>query len=96
MLKQNVASTAYGESIVLRSGLESGKDEQVLMKFANLFGSGPGQIPVGAQIVSATLQLDATASTVDGGTLNRMLVNWGSSSTWNSLAARPSRSPECP
>ena len=87
MLKQNVATTPYGDSIVLRSGLETGKDEQVLMKFASLFGSGPGQIPVGAQIVSAVLQLDATASTVDGGTLNRMLVNWSASSTWNSLGS---------
>jgi hypothetical protein len=37
--------------------------------------------------VSATLQLEVTAPTVDGGTLNRMLVNWNESSTWNSLAS---------
>ena len=85
MLKENVATTSYPDSFVLRSGLESGKDEQVLLKFGGLFGTGAGQIPVGAQIVSATLQLEATGSSTNGGTLNRMLVNWSDTSTWSSL-----------
>ena len=87
MLKENVATTSYPDSFVLRSGLESGKDEQVLLKFGGLFGTGPGQIPVGAQIVSATLQLEATGSSTNGGTLNRMLVNWSDTSTWSSLGS---------
>lgn len=85
MLKQNVASMSYPDSFVLRSGLESGKNEQVLLKFGGLFGTGPGQIPLGAQIVSATLQLEVTGPSTNGGTLNRMLVNWSDTSTWNSL-----------
>ncbi|WP_340268405.1 Ig-like domain-containing protein [Sphingobium mellinum] len=85
MLKQDVSSTSYPNSFVLRSGLESGKNEQVLLKFGGLFGTGPGQIPVGAHIVSATLQLEATGASTNGGTLNRMLVNWSDTSTWSSL-----------
>ena len=85
MLKENVATTSYPTSFVLRSGLESGKDEQVLLKFGGLFGTGSGQIPLGAQIVSATLRLEATGASTDGGTLNRMLVNWSDTSTWTSL-----------
>ena len=87
MLKENVATTSYPISFVLRSGLELGKNEQVLLKFASLFGTGPGQIPVGATIVSATLQVDATGATTDGGTLNRMLVGWSDTSTWSSLGS---------
>jgi hypothetical protein len=49
-----------------------------------LFGAGPGQIPPGAIIRSATLRLNNNSSG-DHVELHRMLVPWDESSTWNSL-----------
>ncbi len=61
-------------------------NSQVLMRFDSLIGTGPGQIPVGAQILSATLILD-TNNTGDGGTLHRMLTSWDAETeTWNTFA----------
>jgi hypothetical protein len=36
---------------------------QALIRFDDLFGSGPGQIPVGSQIFSVSLQVNVTSST---------------------------------
>ena len=57
---------------------------EALVQFANLFGSGPGQIPLGSTIVSATLTF-TTTDVGSGGDLHRMLVPWTGTSTWNSL-----------
>ena len=85
MLMQNKPSISFADALVLRPTTESGKNVDALLRFDSLFGTGPGQIPVGAQIVSATLQLQVTGDSTAGGTLNRMLVGWNGSSTWNSL-----------
>ncbi len=37
-----------------------GRPVHGLMQFDNIFGSGPGQIPVGSQINSAQLELTVT------------------------------------
>ncbi len=55
-----------------------------LLEFGDLFGSGSSQIPVGAQILSA--QLEVTVA--DGGqslTFHRMLRDWMETETWNTL-----------
>ena len=57
---------------------------QGLLRFNSVFGNGPGQTPVGANILSAKLIVTA----VDNGgeiRLHRMLRDWNESSTWNSL-----------
>ena len=60
---------------------------QVLVRFDSLFGNGPGQIPLGAQIVSATLTVD-TNNPGDGGTIHRMLVDWDSEAdTWGAFGS---------
>jgi VCBS repeat-containing protein len=87
ILKENKATLSFGDAAVLRSALDGAKDSDALLRFDQLFGTGPGQIPVGAQIVSATLQLQVTGASTAGGTLNRMLVGWNNSSTWNSLGS---------
>ncbi len=58
-----------------------------LIRFDNIFGSGPNQIPVGATINSATLTVSVSGPSVSAAniTLHRMLVNWTESSTWNSM-----------
>ena len=58
---------------------------QVLMRFADIFGNGAGQIPAGATIVSAELLL-TVRNPGDGGTFHRMLVEWdATNATWNSV-----------
>lgn len=59
---------------------------QGLLRFDNLVGSGPGQIPPGATITSASLQV-YTTNTADRTQVrfHRMLVPWTENSTWASL-----------
>ncbi|MGE3843156.1 MAG: S8 family serine peptidase, partial [Vicinamibacterales bacterium] len=59
----------------------------LLLRFDNLFGSGVNQIPTGATITSASLQVtlvpDGSAKGPAG--LHRMLVTWNDTATWNSM-----------
>ena len=57
---------------------------QVLLQYANVFGAGANQIPLGAQILDATLIVDSTNPGA-GGTFHRMLSPWSNTSTWNSM-----------
>jgi hypothetical protein len=61
--------------------------QQGLIRFDNLFGSGPGQIPLGSTINSATLTINVTDPATAGAnvTLHRILVPWTESSTYNSM-----------
>jgi hypothetical protein len=59
-----------------------------LLRFDGLFGTNPGQIPLGSTIVSATLSLTTgpNAGTGHGGTFHRMLLPWDeATATWNSF-----------
>lgn len=61
-----------------------------LLRFDDLFGSGPGQVPVGAQIVSATLVIQHNVANANGTPvhLHRMLRTWDAATdTYNSLGA---------
>ena len=61
--------------------------EQALIRFDNIFGPGPDQIPFGATITSASLTVNVSNSS-DGMatiTLHRMFVPWSDSDTWNTL-----------
>lgn len=60
---------------------------QILMRFDDIFGFGPGQIPPGATIQSATLTINVTNDTAQGALLHRMLQSWAGSDTWNTLGA---------
>ena len=57
---------------------------QALVRFENIFGDAAGQIPLGATILSATLELRTTTSG-DGANLHRMLRPWSDGDTWDSL-----------
>jgi hypothetical protein len=63
---------------------------QGLVRFENLIGPGPGQVPQGATITSATLTLrtgvDASDSSSTPTSLHRMLKDWGEASTWDGMA----------
>jgi hypothetical protein len=77
--------SSFGSATTLEVDDGSG-DEQTLIRFDDIFGGGTGQIPIGATIQSATLEV---VNSNGGGNPNmhRMLAAWSGSSTWNSLGA---------
>ena len=56
-----------------------------LLRFDNIFGTGPGQVPPTATISSATLTL-RTSNDGDPVWFHRMLVAWDETNNWNELA----------
>ena len=90
-LEEDTPTTSYGSQTTLEVDLSNsgGGQEQSLIRFDNLFGSGDGQIPVGATIISASLTLDQTDQSGSSATvsLHRMLTSWSESSTWNSMTS---------
>ena len=67
----------------------SGVEDQVLMRFDNVFGPGANQLPATASIVSAQLRLQTGTAATDGTTqpvaLHRLRVPFSAASTWNSF-----------
>lgn len=87
-LRQSSPTTSYGSSttalLVDASEVGQNNASHVLIQFANLFGNGANQIPLGSQILDASLIVDSTNPGA-GGSLHRMLVPWTGTSTWNSM-----------
>jgi hypothetical protein len=87
------ATAADTATLVMDSATDNANpgspDTQALLKFTNLFGDAPAQIPVGARVASAVLivNVNAAVSASDGGgfSVHRMLRDWTASDTWNSL-----------
>jgi hypothetical protein len=64
---------------------DSPNQSEALLRFDNLVGNGPGQIPTNAVIVSAELLLNVRDAG-DGSPLYRMLIPWDATNeTWNSF-----------
>ncbi len=67
----------------------SGAQDQVLLRFDNVFGPGPNQLPNAVPIVSAQLRLQTGTAATDGTTqpvaLHRLRVPFSAASTWNSF-----------
>ncbi len=76
------ADTEYSTAIEITcDGSDSGEAHN-LIRFNNLFGSGPGQVPLGKTIQKVTLTLNIT----DPGdliNLHRMNRDWAATNTWN-------------
>lgn len=60
--------------------------QQVLMRFDNIFGTNPGQIPPGATIQSATLRVNITNASAAGANLHRMAQSWNATDNWNTFS----------
>ncbi len=58
-------------------------ERQTLLRFANIFGNGVGQIPLGSTIQSATLTLQITNASLNGANFHRMLQTWSDADNWN-------------
>ncbi|MCO6046674.1 alkaline phosphatase [Aeoliella sp. ICT_H6.2] len=84
------ADTSYATATQLNVDSDepsgSGDDAQVLLRFADIFGTGAGQVPLDAQLVSARLELQVSNP---GNSLNlhQMLTSWDDTDTWNSRVA---------
>ena len=59
-------------------------DQEGLLRFDDIIGTNPGQIPPGAIIVQADLMLTFTG-TGGGSPLNRMLVPWNDPTSWDEM-----------
>jgi hypothetical protein len=76
------ANGLVGMNVTISANTTTGYDRQVLMRFDDIVGTNPGQIPPGATLVSAELLLYVMNSG-DGSPLYRMLTDWDSeASTW--------------
>ncbi len=72
-------------TVINVDGADGGGVRQALLRFDDIFGSNPGQIPSGASIRGATLRLFQTDNG-DLHRLHRMLTGWDqNSATWNVL-----------
>ncbi len=58
-----------------------------LIRFDNVFGNGPNQVPYGSTITSATVSLYLSGVSSSGGAaaMHRMLVTWPETATYNSM-----------
>jgi hypothetical protein len=82
------SSSFGGDPIVRADAAFSGGEVQGLLRFDDIFGAGPGQIPLGSIINSAVLTLDATNSSnapVGDISVFRMTAAWSESDSWDSL-----------
>ncbi|MGV6858953.1 MAG: DUF4347 domain-containing protein, partial [bacterium] len=88
-IQQGSASTSFGNATSINVDLDNGSGvAQGLIRFDDLFGSGNSQIPAGATITSASLELQVTGPSAAAAniSLHQMLTDWDESSTWNSLS----------
>jgi hypothetical protein len=76
------ANPATSFAAATKVGVDTNADVQALLAFTGLFGSGPSQIPLGATITSATLTLQTTNGSSQGGSLHRMLIPWTTVPAW--------------
>ena len=80
-------TTVYATTTQLFADTDTaGAPAQALLRFDNMFGTGAGQIPLGAHITSASLTLQ-TSDLGDGAELHRMLRSWADTDTWSSLGS---------
>jgi hypothetical protein len=84
-LYQAAPNQASGSATTLYVDGNAGADTQTLLAFQGLFGTGPGQIPIGATITSATLTFNLVNASTTGGSLYRMLLDWDEQASWNFL-----------
>ena len=68
-------------------GVNATSGGHALIRFDNVFGNGPNQIPYGSTITSATvsLYLSGVASGAGPAAMHRMLVPWQDTATYNSM-----------
>lgn len=86
----SAAATGTAQNTVNNITIDGGGDgatneRHALLRFNNIYGMNPGQIPPGAQIQSACLTTFVTNATANSTTIHRMLQDWPATATWSSL-----------
>lgn len=83
-VRQNGAVSSVENFVVDYPGNAAESNDSVLIKFDGLFGLGSGQIPIGARIKSATLQLVAGSSNApgNGADVRAMTQTWDNTLTF--------------
>jgi hypothetical protein len=91
-VNQAAATTSYGTATTLITGGDTTTTDksQVLLRFDSLIGAGSNQIPAGATVVAAEVQLTLTTEG-HGPSFHRMLQTWAATDTWNSRTAGVAR-----
>ncbi|MDE4276508.1 DNRLRE domain-containing protein [Phaeobacter gallaeciensis] len=86
-IRESRADRSYDtKPVVYVDGADkAGGEMQGLIRFSEIFGNGPGQIPLGATITSATLTLVLSNGTRDSVAFHLMAGDWTSQAdiTWN-------------
>lgn len=86
-LRQASAGTNYGTALELNIDQSDGGGQvHGLLQFADLFGSGSGQIGAGDTIISASLFLEVF-NPGDSFSVFEMLTPWSESATWTTMVA---------
>jgi fibronectin-binding autotransporter adhesin len=75
-------TTSFGSSTIVE--VDQDPQDHGLFRFSNIVGCGTNQIPLNAQITSATFSF-TVIEPGEGTRVFRMNGNWTESSTWNSL-----------
>jgi len=82
-INENNATLSYGGEATLTCDMDdNGSRVHAMLRFDDIIGDGPGQIPAGSIIKSAKLVFSATSSSKGMVKMHRMLIPWGEYSTW--------------
>ncbi len=82
-INENNATLNYGGEATLTTDMDdNGSRVHAFLRFDDIIGANPGQIPPGATIASARLVFNATSSTKGKVKMHRMLLPWGENTTW--------------
>ncbi|RNC65610.1 MAG: hypothetical protein ED859_17345 [Desulfuromonadales bacterium] len=89
-INENNATLNYGGEATLTTDMDDNLSRvHAMLRFDDIVGTGPGQIPPGSTIKSATIVFSATSSTKGKVKMHRMLVPWGEQSTWMDFTPNP-------
>jgi len=87
-IAQSDPSANRGSQTLLRvdgdDPADSAQATQSLLRFDAVFGSKPSQVPPGAEISSAVLELN-TEDAGDGAAFHRLLADWTEAASWNTF-----------
>jgi hypothetical protein len=86
-LRENTPDASGADLAIINVDQQDPNNVHALLRFENIIGGSPGQVPFGAEVTSATLRIWTDDPGSSPMRVMRMLVPWDESSTWNSMGA---------
>lgn len=86
-LRENTPDTSGGDLAIINVDQQDPNNVHGLLRFDNIVGGGPGQIPFNSTVNSATLRIWTDDPGSSPMRVMRMLVDWNEASTWNSMVS---------